>query len=104
MADIFCLPSYREGMGLSLLEASSSSLPNICSKIYGTKSSIVDNQTGLYFELNKPNHLYKKIMTLINNKKLRKKLGFNGRKFVEENFEQSNVVKEFSNFINLKLK
>lgn len=46
-ADVFCLPSYREGFGMSVVEASCLGLPVICSDAYGLADTMVDNETGL---------------------------------------------------------
>jgi glycosyltransferase involved in cell wall biosynthesis len=46
-ADIFCLPSYREGFGMVIIEAAAAGLPTIASKIYGITDAVVDGQTGL---------------------------------------------------------
>lgn len=49
-SDVFVLPSYREGFGLSIIEAASVGIPAIGSKIYGITDAIVDGETGLLFE------------------------------------------------------
>lgn len=46
-ADIFCLPSYREGFGQVLIEAASAGLPAVASRIYGITDAVVDGETGL---------------------------------------------------------
>lgn len=46
-ADIFCLPSYREGFGSVVIEAASCGVPAIGSRIYGVTDAIVDGETGL---------------------------------------------------------
>ena len=45
--DTFCLPSYREGFGLSVIEAAALTKPIICSDAYGLADTIIDHQTGL---------------------------------------------------------
>ena len=50
IADIFCLPSFREGFGLSVIEASSTELPVIGSNIIGLEESIVNKETGLLLD------------------------------------------------------
>ena len=104
VGDIYCLPSYREGLGHSILEASSSSLPIICSNIYGLQGSIKNNETGINFNLNKKNDLYKKLNYLINDKESRLRMGRKARKFILENYEQNIVIRNFCNFLDLKLK
>jgi glycosyltransferase involved in cell wall biosynthesis len=46
-ADIFCLPSYREGFGMVVIEAAAAGLPAVASRIYGITDAVVDGQTGL---------------------------------------------------------
>ena len=40
-ADIFCLPSFREGLSASIMEAMASGLPLICSDIRGNRDLVV---------------------------------------------------------------
>ena len=39
-ADLFCLPSYREGFGMAAVEAGSCGLPVITSRIYGLTDAV----------------------------------------------------------------
>lgn len=41
VADVFYLPSYREGFRLMLIEAEAVGLLNVASKIYGTASFLL---------------------------------------------------------------
>lgn len=49
MADIFCLPSHREGFGSVIIEAAAVGVPCVASKIYGITDAVVDGDTGLLF-------------------------------------------------------
>lgn len=46
-ADVFCLPSHREGFGSVVIEAAAAGLPAIGSRIYGVVDAIEDGVTGL---------------------------------------------------------
>jgi glycosyltransferase involved in cell wall biosynthesis len=46
-ADVFCLPSYREGFGTTIIEAAACGVPAIASRIYGITDAIEDGATGL---------------------------------------------------------
>ena len=47
IADIFCLPSYREGFGTVVIEAAAMGLPTVGTAIYGLTDAVVDGVTGL---------------------------------------------------------
>ncbi|MDB5863993.1 MAG: hypothetical protein JWO70_1799 [Betaproteobacteria bacterium] len=49
-ADVFCLPSHREGFGSTIIEAAAAGVPAIGSRIYGVIDAIEDGETGLLFE------------------------------------------------------
>lgn len=46
-ADVLCLPSYREGFGMSVIEAAACGVPAVASRIYGIVDAIEDGSTGL---------------------------------------------------------
>lgn len=46
-ADIFCLPSYREGFGMVVIEAGAAGLPTVASCIYGITDAVAEGETGL---------------------------------------------------------
>ena len=79
VSDIFCLPSYREGFGLVLIEAASMQVPTVGSRIYGISDAVVDGETGLLFEPRNVSDLAVKIQILLDNQDLAKKLGSKGR-------------------------
>ncbi len=96
-AEIFCLPSYREGMPKTVLEASSCGLPVVTTDTIGCRDSIVNNFTGLLCKPFDPNDLAKKIEILIKDKNLRKKLGKNGKKYAKSNFAINSVTNKIFN-------
>ena len=49
-ADVFCLPSYREGFGSSVIEAAACGVPALVSRIYGLTDAVVEGQTGWMYE------------------------------------------------------
>jgi len=75
MADVFCLPSYREGFGTSILEAAATGVPAIGSRIYGITDAIVENRTGLLFAPGNAAELAGKLQQLYCDRKLRLVMG-----------------------------
>lgn len=87
LMDIFVLPSYREGFPTSVLEASAMNLPVITTRVTGCVDSIIEHATGVFVE-HRPESLFQAMDLLYGNERLRLEYGKNGRKFVEDNFEQ----------------
>ena len=48
-ADVFCLPSYREGFGMAIIEAASAGIPSIGTRIYGVTDAIDEGKTGCLY-------------------------------------------------------
>ncbi len=104
-SDVFCFPSYREGFGTSVLEASALGIPVICSDTYGVLDAMVDNVTGLRCVTKDTESLYHQMKKLAENPILRAELGNNGRKRVIEHFSGeviSNAWLQFYNDLTLK--
>ena len=69
---IFCLPSYREGMPKSVLEASAAGIPCVVSDSPGCKESIKHNVTGLTFKnKNYINNIIKNRVNFLNDEILK---------------------------------
>jgi len=91
-ADFLCLPSYREGFGMVILEAAAAGIPSIGSRIYGISDAIVENETGLLFDVGHAEKLCNAIAQLADNADLRMRLGQAARARANEDFEQSKIV------------
>lgn len=90
-SDVFVAPSYREGFGLVVIEAEAMALPAIVSNVPGQIDAIVPNETGLDCVVKSALSLQKQMEKLILDTELRKRLGANAQKFVEDNFEQKKL-------------
>jgi glycosyltransferase involved in cell wall biosynthesis len=73
-ADIFCLPSYREGFGSVLIEAASAGVPAIASRIYGITDAVVDGETGILHQPKNIEEIKQALLTLSNETNLRVKM------------------------------
>lgn len=88
--DAFILPSYREGFPTVVLEASSMRLPILTTKATGCSESIIENVTGIFFDIKK-NKIADAISYIIDNPIRAKEMGVKGREFVTSNFEQKKI-------------
>lgn len=91
-SDIFCFPSYREGMPVSLMEAMASGLPAVVSNVRGNMDLIIQNKGGFLYSPNDVNGFARGIEKLIQNPQLRSSMGEYNRESVKA--YDINVVKD----------
>jgi glycosyltransferase involved in cell wall biosynthesis len=102
-SDVFCLPSYREGFGTSVIEASLLEKPIICSDTYGLMETIIENKTGLRHKVADIDSLYTEMEKLAEDKKLRERLGIGGRAYVLKNFSSQTITEKWLAFYKEKI-
>ena len=85
---IVVLPSYREGFGMVTIECAAMNVPAIVSKSTGCIDSIIENNTGLYCDINSIS-IAEKIEFMIDNEKTRRQMGLNARIHVMEMFDNT---------------
>lgn len=102
-SDIFVLPSIEtkggdtEGLGIVLLEAMASKTSLIGSDIGGITDIIIDNDNGLLTKPGSSKDIADKIITLLQDKKLRHSLSEKGLKTVNESFSWDVIIEKFIN-------
>jgi glycosyltransferase involved in cell wall biosynthesis len=47
IADLLCLPSYREGFGTVVIDAAAMGVPTLGTAIYGLSDAVVEGETGV---------------------------------------------------------
>lgn len=94
----YVLPSYNEGMPMSLIEGMAYKNVVISTKVGGIPKVIDDNVNGFLIEPGDREDLYNKLFRLLKKKNLRKSFSENARKTVEEKFD---IEKEIQKLINL---
>ena len=83
----FVLPSYREGLPMSIIEAESVGRGIISSNCIGSRDTVVDGYNGFLVPVKDVNSLVEKIIYIIENKEKAVEFGLNARKFAEQNFD-----------------
>lgn len=91
--DCYVMPSYREGFGLTVVEAGAMELPVICTNIPGPTDAIHDGLTGLIIEKKNTKALRDAILRLYFDRELAEKLGTAGYENVKDNYEQKNLFR-----------
>jgi glycosyltransferase involved in cell wall biosynthesis len=70
-ADIFCLPSYREGFGSVVIEAAAVGIPAVASNIYGLADAVKDGETGILHQPKNIQEIEQALLTLTHDEELR---------------------------------
>ncbi|MBP7747403.1 MAG: glycosyltransferase family 4 protein [Phycisphaerae bacterium] len=92
--DIFCLPSYREGLPQAVLEAQAMCLPVVCTDIMGCRDAAVHGETAFLVAPRSTTALLEPLERLITDPDLRATMGRNGRRRIEALFDARDVVRE----------
>lgn len=103
LKDVHCtiMPSYHEGMSNVNLESAANGRPVITTNVPGCRETVDDGVTGFYCEAKSGKSLIdavERFIALPWEKK--KKMGENGRKKVEKEFDRNIVVKAYLDAIN----
>lgn len=85
-SEIFILPSYREGLSLSLLDAAMMGKTIIATSIDGNPEIVIDKRTGLLVPARDSLAIANALTTLIQNKELGIKLANSARRHFEQHF------------------
>jgi len=94
LTDVFCLPSYREGMPRSIIEAMAMECAVVATDIRGSREEVIDGKTGFLVPVNSINILSDKIKKLIGDEKFLKKMKIAGRRRAEMFFSEKEIVKK----------
>jgi len=100
LADVVVMPSLAgkagtEGQGLVLLEAMACGKAVVGTNIGGIKDIIKDGVNGFLVNQKDSKEMADRIIRLINDSKLRKKIEKNGRMFVIRNYSWQKIAKQF---------
>lgn len=74
-SDAYILPSYKEGLPISILEAMSYGMPIISTPVGGIPEIVSNGENGYLVEPGNKEDIYKAIMSLLNDADLRNRMG-----------------------------
>ena len=92
-ADVFVLPSYREGLPLTLFEAMAADLPVVAAPVNGVPYEMKEPENGFLIPYGKNKKYAEKIIELLDKPKLRRKIAKNNLKKAR-NYKWDNISKE----------
>jgi glycosyltransferase involved in cell wall biosynthesis len=85
-ADVFVLPSIQEGQGIVLLEAQACGKPVVAFGVGGVNEAVRQKETGFLLDLGDTEGFADRLLELLGDAALRKKMGAAGRRFIAENY------------------
>ena len=91
-ADLFVLPSHREGMPRSIVEAMMTGLPVVGTRIRGTREEVVEGETGTLVPVNDPAALAAALNRLAADAALRRRWGEAGRARALALYREEDVI------------
>lgn len=95
-ADCVVLPSYREGVPRSLLEAAAMARPIIATDVVGCRDAVDDGSTGMLCEVKCPESLAEKMRAMIALPPARRAaMGEAGRRKVEQQYDEQLVIQKY---------
>jgi glycosyltransferase involved in cell wall biosynthesis len=84
--DVFCLPSFSEGLSSAILVAMANRLPVVATRAGGIPELVTDGETGILVPPDDADQLATGLCKVLESPQLREKMGCAGRQRIEEKF------------------
>jgi len=94
LSDIFVLPSLREGLPLTILEAMACGKPVIATNVGGIPEIVKDGENGILVYPKDPETLYMAMNELLGDREKREKMGRIGKRVCDESFRTKTMVEK----------
>ena len=92
------LTSKSEGLSNTLIEYGAVGIPSVATDVGGSGEIITDGETGYLVPPGSPKKLAQKIIEILNNNRLRVKLGENARQHVMNKLNQNEIIRQYQEF------
>lgn len=99
LMDVFVLPTHREGLGCSLLEASAMQKVILSNGDTGSRDTMIEGETGFYINIS-PESIFERLEYLYIHKSEAVQMGLAGRDFVHNNFKEEIIWPEIEKIFN----
>lgn len=94
LSDIFCLPSYREGMPRSIIEAMSMGNAVIATNIRGSREEVIHDETGFLCNINSSKEIANYIDELVKNQSKMAMFKKNGLERARKLYDENKVIEK----------
>ncbi len=98
--DIFCLPSYREGLPYTLIEAMLCNLPIITTNIRGCRELIDNEQNGLLVGVKNSEAIYQSIKKYLENIDIANEYSYKAREKALNYHNEKVIIKNHLKILN----
>ena len=98
-SNVFLFPSRHEGMPNAVLEAMSSGLPVVATRIAGSEELVLDGETGFLVPTENVDALRDALQTILTDSFLCQKMGAASRLHVEQNYTWQKVAEQYQVFL-----
>lgn len=98
-ATLVAVPSFREGLGLTAIEAMACGCPVVASDIPSLREIISDGRTGLLAKPGDTNDLARAVEAVLDDESLRESLASNARSIVSQKFGWSSAVSRYEQLL-----
>ena len=102
--DVYALITGMDLASLTLKEAQLMKKPVVATNVGGNQEMMIDGKTGFLVQQGNHEQLIDKLSLLLEDKELAKKMGNEGRKFIEDTFNWELVTKNFIKIMESYLK
>jgi glycosyltransferase involved in cell wall biosynthesis len=92
--DLHVLPSHREGLGLTPLEAGAMEIPSVVTNIDGLKETVINEKTGIKVPVKDPVKLAEAIDSLLKDPEKARRFGQTAREMVQKKFRPEIIWNE----------
>lgn len=92
--DVFVLPSHREGLPRTIIEAMASGKPVVATDISGCREEVVVGETGFLVPVKNPQSLAYSIGQILDNPSLAERMGLAGRRRAIEKYDEKRVIEK----------
>ena len=103
-ADIYILPSYNEGLPVSILEAMAAGLPIIATPVGGIPEAVLDEVNGYLVTPGDIHSISRALDRLCSDSALRKAMGKESIRLINEKFNLNQIVRDLYNLYRVALK
>lgn len=95
ISDIYVLPSYREGVPRTVLEAMAMGLPIVTTDVPGCRETVIEGQNGFLVPPRDVQALVRALQLLIDSFELRQRMGRRSRELAVERFSSEKITAEY---------